>query len=1033
MNLSEIWIKRPVMTILVMFGILFFGIISYRSLPINNLPSVDFPTIQVAASLPGASPETMASTIAKPLEKQFASIAGLESMSSVSYRGYTNIILQFSLERNIDNCAQDVSAKINAAQGELPSNMPSPPVYDKVNPSDQPVIYIALACDTMPLIQLNDYAENILAQNFSTVNGVAQVIVYGQRFAVRVQVNPKLLANRGIGINDVEDAVKNANVNLPGGTLDGNFQAFTIDSNGQLMVAEQYRSAIVTYQNGNPVRIKDIGNAIDGVEKDKQMAAWYITKDKTKRSIVLAIKKQPGTNTVKVSDGIKEVIPRLKTMIPDSIEWYLLYDASEYIEDSIQDVQFTLLLTIFIVLIVIFVFLRSIRSTIIPNIAIPLSIIATFAAMEILGYSMNNLSLMALVLAVGLVVDDAIVMLENIIRRMEMGESPMKASLNGSKEIGFTILSMTVSLVVVFIPILFMPGIIGRLFREFAVSIAMAILLSGFISITLTPMLCSRLLKTHSEKKEGRFYRVTERIFDRGLNYYGRTLSLVLRHRMLMLIFTVFILFLTVILFMMIPKGFLPGQDQNFVVTYTQAADRISFDDMVKHQEAANEIVKKEPDMVEFVSIAGLETYSSGIMFVRLKNLSERKRSVDEIIADMRPKLNTIPGLWAFPQNPPPIQIGASHAIAEYQLSLQGSDLDELYRYADLVESRMKILPGLVDVNTDVKLNSPKAMIHVDRDKASAMGLSLGQVQDTFYSAFASRKISTIYGSLNDYEVILEVQPEFKEDPNALSYLYIKSNEGRLVPLHTVASIEKTTGPTTVNHVGQLNSATIAFNLKPGCSIGSAVDGVKKIAKEVNLPQSIAYTFQGSAQEFQRSFASMGFLLFITILVIYMVLGILYESFIHPITILTALPLAGFGALLTLFLFGKELDMYGMVGMILLVGIVKKNGIMMIDFALEAERTENLEPVESIHKACMTRFRPIMMTTMAALFGSMPIALGFGAGGDARQPMGLAVVGGLFFSQLMTLYVTPVFYVYFDRLSKWILKKRDKEMRHETH
>lgn len=1033
MNLSEIWIKRPVMTILVMFGILFFGIISYRSLPINNLPSVDFPTIQVAASLPGASPETMASTIAKPLEKQFASIAGLESMSSVSYRGYTNIILQFSLERNIDNCAQDVSAKINAAQGELPSNMPSPPVYDKVNPSDQPVIYIALACDTMPLIQLNDYAENILAQNFSTVNGVAQVIVYGQRFAVRVQVNPKLLANRGIGINDVEDAVKNANVNLPGGTLDGNFQAFTIDSNGQLMVAEQYRSAIVTYQNGNPVRIKDIGNAIDGVEKDKQMAAWYITKDKTKRSIVLAIKKQPGTNTVKVSDGIKEVIPRLKTMIPDSIEWYLLYDASEYIEDSIQDVQFTLLLTIFIVLIVIFVFLRSIRSTIIPNIAIPLSIIATFAAMEILGYSMNNLSLMALVLAVGLVVDDAIVMLENIIRRMEMGESPMKASLNGSKEIGFTILSMTVSLVVVFIPILFMPGIIGRLFREFAVSIAMAILLSGFISITLTPMLCSRLLKTHSEKKEGRFYRVTERIFDRGLNYYGRTLSLVLRHRMLTLIFTVFILFLTVILFMMIPKGFLPGQDQNFVVTYTQAADRISFDDMVKHQEAANEIVKKEPDMVEFVSIAGLETYSSGIMFVRLKNLSERKRSVDEIIADMRPKLNTIPGLWAFPQNPPPIQIGASHAIAEYQLSLQGSDLDELYRYADLVESRMKILPGLVDVNTDVKLNSPKAMIHVDRDKASAMGLSLGQVQDTFYSAFASRKISTIYGSLNDYEVILEVQPEFKEDPNALSYLYIKSNEGRLVPLHTIASIEKTTGPTTVNHVGQLNSATIAFNLKPGCSIGSAVDGVKKIAKEVNLPQSIAYTFQGSAQEFQRSFASMGFLLFITILVIYMVLGILYESFIHPITILTALPLAGFGALLTLFLFGKELDMYGMVGMILLVGIVKKNGIMMIDFALEAERTENLEPVESIHKACMTRFRPIMMTTMAALFGSMPIALGFGAGGDARQPMGLAVVGGLFFSQLMTLYVTPVFYVYFDRLSKWILKKRDKEMRHETH
>ncbi len=1006
------------MTILVMFGILFFGIISYDTLPINNLPVVDFPTIQVTASLPGASPETMASTVAKPLEKQFSSIAGLESMSSTNYQGFTTIILQFSLERNIDNCAQDVSTKISAATGDLPQNLPYPPTYDKVNPSDQPIIYLALTSDTMPLTQLNDYAENFLAQNFSTVNGVAQVLVYGQKFAVRIQVNPKLLASKGIGINDVENAVKRSNVNLPGGTLDGKFQSFTVDSNGQLFVAESYRSIIVAYQNGSPVRMKDIGNAIDGVEQDKQFAAWYGNKEKTKRAIVLAIKKQPGANSVKVSGNVKEIIPRLKAMIPGSIDWHLLYDASDYIKDSIHDVQFTLLLTIFIVLIVIFLFLRTIKSTIIPIIAIPLSIIATFAAMDLLGFSLNNLSLMALVLAVGLVVDDAIVMLENIIRRMEMGENAMEASLKGSKEIGFTILSMTVSLVVVFIPILFIPGIIGRLFREFAVSIAMAILLSGFVSITLTPMLCSRILKGFSEKKEGKFYGTIEKILNGSLKFYGSTLRQILEHRVLALAFTVLILLGTVFLFMKIPKGFLPDQDQNFLVAYTQAADRISFDDMVTHQEAAHEILKHEPDLTAFISVAGLNTYNSGVMFIMVKDVSKRKRSVDQIISELRPKLNSIPGFFAFVMNPPPIQIGASSSLALYQLTLQGSDLNELYKYSGTFENKMKVLPGLIDVNTDVKLNNPKAMIHVDRDRASSLGLTLSQVQDALYSAFASRKVSTIYGSLNEYYVILEVQPEFKQDPNGLSYLYIQANNGKLVPLSTVASIEETIGPLSVNHTGQLTSATVSFNLKPGYSIGAAVDGAKKIANEVNLPQSITYSFQGTAQEFQKSFSSMGFLLFITVLVIYMVLGILYESFIHPITILTALPLAAFGALLTLLLFGRELDMYGMVGVILLIGIVKKNGIMMVDFALEVERTEGLNSVDSIHKACMIRFRPIMMTTLAALFGTMPIALGIGAGGDARQPMGLAVVGGLFFSQLMTLYVTPVFYVYFDRLNR---------------
>ena len=1009
---------------LVMFGLLFFGIVSYQSLPINNLPAVDFPTIQVTASLPGASPETMAANVAKPLEKQFSSIQGLAAMTSTSYTGSTSIILQFSLDRNIDACAQDVNSKIAAAQGDLPTEMPSPPTYDKVNPADQPIMYIALTSEEMPLIRLYDYADNYLAQNFTMVSGVSQVQVYGQKFAARVQVNPKALANKGLGIDDVEKAIQKANVNLPGGTLDGSKRSFTIDSNGQLTVGEDYASVIISYQNGKPVRVRDVGTAVSGIQDDKKMAAWYGTKKGAVRAVVLAIRKQPGSNAVLVSAGVKEIIPRLKEMVPESVDWHIMYDSSDYIKESIVDVQFTLVLTIFIVLIVVFLFLRSFRSTIIPNVAVPLSIIGTFAVMSVLGFSLNNLSMMALVLCVGLVVDDAIVVLENIVRRMEMGENHMVASFNGSKEIGFTIMSMTLSLVVVFIPLLFMPGIIGRLFHEFSVCIAAAILLSGFISLTLTPMMCSRILKGFSDKKEGRFYQVTENAFDGMIRFYSKTLHWTLEHRKLALLFTVCILLLSGFLFTRIPKGFLPTQDQNFLMAFTQAADDISFDDMVKHQEAANQIMMREADMKEFVSIAALNTYNNGIIFANLANMKDRRRTANEIVDDLRPKLNSIPGLVVFPQNPPPIQIGAGNALAEYQFSLQGSNLTELYKYAGLFVDRMKGLPGLVDVNSDVKLNNPKIFVQVDRDKASALGVSLSQVQNAFFSAYASRKVSTIYGDLNQYWVILEVQPEFKSDPDALSYLYVKADSGKLVPLYTVADIIQTVGPLNVNHTGQLSSATIAFNLKPGHSIGEAVDATQKIARETNLPSSIVTGFQGSAQEFQKSFASMGFLLFVTVLVIYLVLGILYESFIHPITILTALPLAACGALVTLWVFGMELDMYGMVGMIMLIGIAKKNGIMMVDFALQQEKGKGLGPKESIHEACIIRFRPIMMTTMAALFGTLPIALGIGSGGDARQPMGVAVVGGLFLSQFMTLYITPVFYVYFDELSRWMGRRR---------
>ena len=1016
------------MTTLVMFGLLFFGLLSYRNLSINNLPDVDFPTISVTAFLPGASPETMAATVATPLEKQFSSISGIDSMSSSSSQGATTINIQFSLERNIDAAAVDVNSAISAAMGILPREMPNPPTFKKVNPADMPIMFIALTSDSLPVSTLNDLGENILLASLSTINGVAEIdLLPIQKFAVRVQVNPYSLANKKVGINEVLKAIQGGNVNLPGGTIDNKTTSYIIDSNGQLPNAKAYDSLVVTYQNGYPLRIRDIGRAIDSIENDRT-TAWYLDHGEKKGTVILRVRKQPGANTVNLATEIKARLPRLVASLPGALNVHLFYDQSEFIRESITDVQITMVLTIFLVIAVIFIFLRSLKTTIIPSLVVPLSLIGTFSVMKVFGFTLNTLSLMAITLSIGFVVDDAIVVVENIIRRMEQGESALEASLKGSREIGFTVLSMTLSLAVVFIPIMFMGGLLGRLFREFAVCITAAILLSGIISLTLTPMLSSRFLRGYSIKRSGRFHSASERLFNAWQAAYGRSLSWVLRHRLLAMVVTLLLTLAMVRIFIQIPKGFIPTQDQNFFRIFSLLDDQASFADMARHQDALNEVLLKNPDCREAtaVSMAGFSAENNGLTFMSLKPRADRKNSVDEIIGALRPQLNQIPGLIVSLVNPPLIAIGSRLSSAQWQFTLQSSDLDSLYRYGAIMEEKIRSIPALTDVKSDLQMRKPKLEITIDRDKASTHGLTVQQIQDAFYSAYGSRQVSTIYTASTFYYVILEVAPEFRQDPSSLATLFIKSAQGELVPLTTVASIRQTISPLTINHSGQIPAATISFNLKPGYAIGTAIDEINRFS-HANLPAAVHTAFQGSAQAFQSSFSSMGFLLLVTIIVIYMVLGILYESFIHPLTILSSLPLAGFGALAALALFGMELDMYAYVGIIMLVGIVKKNGIMMVDFALEAEKSQGLNSVESIYQACLIRFRPIMMTTMAALFGSLPIALGLGAGGEARQPLGVAVVGGLFFSQILTLYVTPVFYIYLDGLNRRLQKGKIPE------